>query len=80
MKILASLFNGADKKPSLRKILGTIMAIAGIVLLFTAEKPASDSWMQLAFSLRGAFAIAGSLFLFGIVTMQNIKAVVKKDV
>ena len=75
---IKNLFSGSDGEVSLRRIIATILVIMGIVLLFIADKPADTSWVALIYSLRGLGCVIVALFLFGYITMQNIKELKKK--
>jgi hypothetical protein len=79
MKFFADLFNGPDKKPSLRKILGTFLVIAGIVQSFTAKAPITGDWWNILFSMYGAVLLLVAMFFFGMLTADKIAHAIKKD-
>jgi len=78
MKNILKLLSGSDGELSLRRILGAALTICGIVLSFTASPPIDSSWQAILWSLRGVILIVAALFLFGIVTAQNIKDMATK--
>jgi len=77
---IKKLFSGADGELSLRRILGAVLIICGVILSFTASPPIDSSWQGILWSLRGVLVIVAALFLCGIITMQNIKDIASKKV
>jgi drug/metabolite transporter (DMT)-like permease len=80
MNEVKRIFSGNDGHLSLRKLAGSLLLVAGTVLLFVADKP-DGTLYGLVYSLRGLGAMAIALFLFGFITSQNIKEIInaKKD-
>ena len=69
------IFSGADGKPSGRRIFGTVFLFASGVSVFIAQFQGLTELVQLAPA--GLLAVVG-LFLWGFVTVQNLKELAGK--
>lgn len=79
LKEIKKLFSGRDGELSLRRILGGILTVVGIIELFRAETPTNDTFIALAWSLRGLGILGVATLLFGYVTLQNVKDLTNKN-
>ncbi len=72
---MSDIINGTDGKPSGRRIIGIVCFASGIVAGFIAMFLAGD-WTR--FIPMAAFIFSG-LFLWGLVTIQNVQDIVKSS-
>jgi hypothetical protein len=75
------LLKGGDGKISLRKLMGSIFAIIGVISLILAQiqlagKEVISSWDALLY-VPGIFLIFACLYILKIITAQNIQAIAK---
>jgi len=74
------MFCGTDKKLSARRLIGTALIIAGIVLAYNMRTlPTPETLYQLIWNMMGIEMIAIGAWVWKFVTNQNIKTILGKD-
>jgi hypothetical protein len=77
---IKKLFSGSDGEWSIRRILGAFLLITGTILVIAADKPDTYETLAVVWSLRGLGIMLIGIFLFGWITIQNMKDIAKNGI
>ncbi len=73
------MFCGRDGKLSWRRLIGAIIIIVGLAIAWENRTlPAPETLYQLVWNMAGVIIIAIGAFVWGMVTIQNIKDIAGK--